>query len=1026
MTAGRRFRALLLTVVVLLAAVVGVAAFATPVAACHAAGDTVTIHESVGGSEISDARDGQTVFVKASDGQGTDGTTVASKDETVSSPNGGSITITLNDDGNGDDNAAQDGTYWGSFTITSGTTSGTTISVDETNAATVTVDLASDGCAASDTVTADYTAPQIASVTTADTNQDGDVDEFGVTFTENIDDSASTLDATTFTLGTGSVGSVATGTADDDSVTITLASPITGTSATPNVDLEAGKVADAAGNTLGSTQSFTGTTDGAKPVVDSGTYADTNADGTVDQVTLTFSETVSYSAFNADDWTVTANGLSGLSLDSLSSGSGTTTLTFGASATAGSTGVDAGNEPSVAYASGGSGIVEDQASTPNEVVDGSSAVLSDAAKPTVTGLELRDTAGDGLIDEVMLTFSEYVDTDDSAAPVAADIGTLTLPDGSTADLSGATVTDPAGSSSTVTVSSIGGQSTENTAAGSADVSGDLSANWVDASAGSNALVSTLDDETVTDSAAPVVTTAGYVDTSGDGTVDRIDVDYSEDVSASTAEVGDYSLGGIDASSVTLDTAATSGSAVRLGVTTSLSSPTLTLDYDAAAGTADSVTDGTNPAASVTGVSVTDGVAPTLLTVETLDRDGDGKVDAATLTFSEAVDDSSVTASDYSIGGQAGEGIDTLSTADDDTIQLRITTDANEVSGTDVKDVTYSPGSTADAAGNTLASVASGDVAETDGAAPVVTGFSLTTDATDDELDVSFDASESLSIMSVSISGPESATITSFSTSGSTSSASVSVSSNGDYTATLDVADDAAGNSASSVSDSVTVSFVPNGGSPSMLSDTSSRARVSGTTGLSEVGVRFSGTGAGTIRATELPSPTGEMPPGTFVSAVDITVPDSFTNTDSVVTFAISRERLDDLGVETTALTVYHRHDGSWEPLVTRVVDTGGVTVVVEADTPGFSQFALMAGGETSTQATAKSTSTTGDGATNEDTATDDGTGDETSQPADAAADGSPDESSDAGTTTSQTPGFGAGVALVALVAFLAVGLRRRG
>jgi PGF-CTERM protein len=34
--------------------------------------------------------------------------------------------------------------------------------------------------------------------------------------------------------------------------------------------------------------------------------------------------------------------------------------------------------------------------------------------------------------------------------------------------------------------------------------------------------------------------------------------------------------------------------------------------------------------------------------------------------------------------------------------------------------------------------------------------------------------------------------------------------------------------------------------------------------------------------------------------------------------------------------------------------------------------------------------------------------------------------SDAGTTASQTPGFGVGVVVVALVAFLAVGLRRRG
>ena len=58
-----------------------------------------------------------------------------------------------------------------------------------------------------------------------------------------------------------------------------------------------------------------------------------------------------------------------------------------------------------------------------------------------------------------MTFSENVDTDDGSAPVAGDFGTIKLPDGQTADLTGASFTDPAGSSSTVTITGIAGQAT---------------------------------------------------------------------------------------------------------------------------------------------------------------------------------------------------------------------------------------------------------------------------------------------------------------------------------------------------------------------------------------------------------------------------------------------------------------------------------------------------------------------------------------------------------------------------------------
>jgi hypothetical protein len=131
-------------------------------------------------------------------------------------------------------------------------------------------------------------------------------------------------------------------------------------------------------------------------------------------------------------------------------------------------------------------------------------------------------------------------------------------------------------------------------------------------------------------------------------------------------------------------------------------------------------DGTGNEGSSSPVSYEiDTTPPTIASAKTLDRDDDGRVDAADVTFSEPIDDNSLTASNYAIGGTAASSFVTGATADDTKIQLQITQDGgNEVTGTETKQVTYS-GTTADLAGNVLATVSAGDVTETDGAAPVI-------------------------------------------------------------------------------------------------------------------------------------------------------------------------------------------------------------------------------------------------------------------------------------------------------------------
>ncbi|WP_092634318.1 choice-of-anchor X domain-containing protein [Haloplanus vescus] len=117
--------------------------------------DQVAIYDSVGGSQVSTVTDGETVYIRADDSGTTNGTTV---DVTVDNDNGGSITVTLYDDGTAPDPTGGDGEYWGSFTVSATTTddANDTLQVAKGNAANVTVDLDGQGDGDSASVTADY------------------------------------------------------------------------------------------------------------------------------------------------------------------------------------------------------------------------------------------------------------------------------------------------------------------------------------------------------------------------------------------------------------------------------------------------------------------------------------------------------------------------------------------------------------------------------------------------------------------------------------------------------------------------------------------------------------------------------------------------------------------------------------------------------------------------------------------------------------------------------------------------------
>ncbi|MFP8956050.1 PGF-pre-PGF domain-containing protein [Natrialbaceae archaeon A-CW3] len=108
------------------------------------------------------------------------------------------------------------------------------------------------------------------------------------------------------------------------------------------------------------------------------------------------------------------------------------------------------------------------------------------------------------------------------------------------------------------------------------------------------------------------------------------------------------------------------------------------------------------------------------------------------------------------------------------------------------------------------------------------------------------------------------------------------------------------------------------------------------------GVSFKTPVTGTVVVTELErEPEGIDPsPDQTIAVTEIRVPGTATNESATVQMRIPRNRLDDAGGTPETAHIDRYTEGSWDRLETTVVETGDETVVIEAQTPGFSYFAV--------------------------------------------------------------------------------------
>ena len=109
-------------------------------------------------------------------------------------------------------------------------------------------------------------------------------------------------------------------------------------------------------------------------------------------------------------------------------------------------------------------------------------------------------------------------------------------------------------------------------------------------------------------------------------------------------------------------------------------------------------------------------------------------------------------------------------------------------------------------------------------------------------------------------------------------------------------------------------------------------------------VRFGDDVEGDVTVTELDPDDGADAPGASVATVDIAVPPGSESSPATVRSRVTSDRLAAIGADPDELRIHRLVDGKWEALETVSIEETDTGVVVEAETPGFSLFAVSAVG----------------------------------------------------------------------------------
>lgn len=669
------------------------------------------------------------------------------------------------------------------------------------------------------------------------------------------------------------------------------------------------------------------------------------------------------------------------------------------------------------------------------------------ATPDISSATTADSDNNGQLDEVDITFSESVQVDDGSPGNGID--GLQVGGGSEYGIDG--VSGNPGSTITVSIAEKSSPDTDATPAVSYTQSGGLS----DDNQQNKEIAATSPDVTPSDGAAPAMAAALTADNNNNGTVDQINVTMSEPLDDSQSTIDSTTFASVDTYTIGKASSETGDDdEVEVVVTGTPSNDTsiTTSNLKLNSGKLEDQTAARNSLGSDQTLStVSDGAAPTFKALSTADANNNGYVDELSVTFTEAIASDEVAPGDLSIGTASGLDGATSVNSDsgddgDDTVTIGLSEGKNTFDTDATPTLQYTDDGNGDGDqiqdGNGNAMVSIESETASDGAGPGITSFQATNPG-GQNVNVSIDTGEQLGgsagDIAVSISGAETANLnrndfTEYGSGPYTYATTYDGSSDGTYKTTLDTAQDAIGNDgANSESSSATVDTITPAPSSSSsppttsYSGTSVSRREGGTvdqnTEAGTASVSFSQASdvqsitfdsasvSGSVVVRELSSApsVANSAPGTYVSAIEIVVPDAAKDTSATIRLRVPA---DEVNTEETQLQInrYNDESQSWEALSTEVTSRTDEQISLRAETPGFSLFTVSAVEEGSSGGTEDETKTDTEEGNGTDTDTESDS-EETDDTADETADG--------------IPGFGISVSLVALIAIALIARRKQ-
>lgn len=397
----------------------------------------------------------------------------------------------------------------------------------------------------STTITYDITLPTVTSVRYTDADLNGQMDRVHIRFSESLMTlTGSVVNGNGITIAGHSInagtGVLSTSSITNDTLTLVINETGIETASMPAFSYNAavGDIQDLSENRLANVASGAITpSDGVAPVKTGMIMEDTNGNGKIDRITVTYSENLQAISNDAAHWTV-ANIPSTGTVSSITATAGTVTVYINISegASAEDTAV---NSLTVAFAT--AGAVQDSAG--NAAIGFLASAPVDSAKPVFVTKQTNDLDGNGKLDALKLTSSEPIsDISLAAANFSLSAGnSRSVNSAYTGTVGGLNFVNGIATGSTADDAVFYVKLTEGLLVDTGDLP-TLSYTAGTLKDLNNLLAVSSSSMALSDNSAPVLVSVTLKDTNVDGAIETAEFKFSENMNDASLTVGGWSIG----------------------------------------------------------------------------------------------------------------------------------------------------------------------------------------------------------------------------------------------------------------------------------------------------------------------------------------------------------------------------------------------------------------------------------------------------------------------------------------------------